>query len=118
MPSSTQARWLAPVALAGALVAVIIVISAGGAGDSGGGAGVATTTGAHGGSTTQPSPTTSTTTTAPRTGAKTYIVKPGDVLSAIAEKTGVPLSEIEQLNPDVDAQSLHAGQKLKLAPSS
>ncbi len=45
---------------------------------------------------------------------KSYTVKPGDVLSSIAEKTGVPLSEIERLNPNVDAQSLHAGQKIKL----
>jgi LysM repeat protein len=115
MPSSTPARWLAPAALAGALVAVIIVISAGG-GDSGGGGGTATATGARGGQTTRSTATTETVATTPRTAAKTYVVKPGDVLSAIAERTGVPLSEIEQLNPDVDAQSLHAGQKLKLAP--
>jgi LysM repeat protein len=43
-------------------------------------------------------------------------VKPGDVLSSIAIKTGVPLDTIQRLNPNVDAQSLHAGQKLKLAP--
>jgi LysM repeat protein len=115
MPCSTPARWLAPVALAGALVAVIIVISAGG-GDSSGGGGTATATGARGGQATRSTDTTSTVTTTPKTTAKIYTVRPGDVLSAIAEKTGVPLSEIEQLNPDVDAQSLHAGQKLKLAP--
>jgi len=57
-----------------------------------------------------------TTTTAPATSRRTYVVQDGDVLSAIAEKTGVPLERIEALNPDVDAQSLHAGQKLKLAP--
>ena len=58
-------------------------------------------------------------TTAKQTSKKTrhsYTVKPGDVLSAIAIKTGVPLDTILRLNPNVDAQSLHAGQKLKLAP--
>jgi LysM repeat protein len=38
------------------------------------------------------------------------------VLSQIAIKTGVPLTTIQQLNPNVDAQSLHAGQKIKLGP--
>ena len=47
---------------------------------------------------------------------KSYVVKSGDVLSEIAIKTGVPLDTLIQLNPNVDAQSLHAGQKLKLAP--
>jgi LysM repeat protein len=45
-------------------------------------------------------------------------VKPGDVLSSIAEKTGVSLQRLQELNPDVDASALRAGQKLKLAPGS
>ena len=56
--------------------------------------------------------TTTTTSHAPRY----YTVRPGDVLSAIAAATNVPLSRIEQLNPSVDAQSLHVGQRIKLAP--
>lgn len=47
--------------------------------------------------------------------SRTYIVKPGDTLSAIASKTGVPLSQIEAINDGVDATALHAGQKIKLA---
>ena len=112
MPFSSPARWLAPAALVGALIAVIVVASSGG-GSGGGSSSTTTGTGRNGQATHAAS---TTTTTTPHTTAKTYTVKPGDVLSAIAEKTGVPLSEIEQLNPDVDAQSLHAGQKLKLAP--
>jgi LysM repeat protein len=49
-----------------------------------------------------------------RTKAKTYTVKSGDTLTAIAHKTGVPLSEILALNPEVDPQILIAGQTLKL----
>jgi LysM repeat protein len=112
MPSSSPARWLAPVALVGALVAVIVVASAGGGDSSGSGGGGNTVTAQRGAQTTR----TTTTATTPAKTPRTYTVQPGDVLSAIAEKTGVPLEEIEQLNPDVDAQSLHAGQKLKLAP--
>ena len=48
--------------------------------------------------------------------APRYIVKSGDTLSAISIKTGVPLDTIQRLNPSVDAQTLHAGQRLKLAP--
>jgi|SRR4051794_4862833 LysM repeat protein len=43
---------------------------------------------------------------------KTYTVKPGDTLSAIAEKTGVSLETLNDLNPDVE--TLSPGQKLKL----
>ena len=50
----------------------------------------------------------------PRTTAKTYTVKSGDTLTAIAHKTGVPVAEILALNPEVDPQILIAGQTLKL----
>jgi LysM repeat protein len=43
---------------------------------------------------------------------KTYTVKSGDTLSAIAEKTGVSLDKLMELNPDAD--TLSPGQKLKL----
>jgi LysM repeat protein len=46
--------------------------------------------------------------------AKTYTVETGDTLTAIAHKTGVPLSEIMALNPGVDPQILTAGEVLKL----
>lgn len=49
-----------------------------------------------------------------RTKAKTYTVQTGDTLTAIAHRTGVPVSEILALNPEVDPQILIAGQTLKL----
>lgn len=49
-----------------------------------------------------------------RTKAKTYTVESGDTLTAIAQKTGVPVAEILVLNPEVDPQILIAGQTLKL----
>lgn len=46
--------------------------------------------------------------------AKTYTVAAGDSLSTIAEKTGVSVADLEQLNPDVDPAALIEGQELKL----
>jgi LysM repeat protein len=49
-----------------------------------------------------------------RTKAKTYTVQSGDTLISIAHKTGVPVAEIQTLNPEVDPQILVAGEVLKL----
>lgn len=49
-----------------------------------------------------------------RTKAKAYTVEPGDTLTAISHKTGVPVAEILALNPEVDPQILIAGQTLQL----
>jgi LysM repeat protein len=43
---------------------------------------------------------------------KVYVVKVGDTLSGIAEKTGVSLETLNDLNPD--ANTLSPGQKLRL----
>ena len=45
---------------------------------------------------------------------RNYQVKAGDTLSAIAAETGVSMSRIEELNPDIDSQALIEGQKLRL----
>jgi LysM repeat protein len=45
---------------------------------------------------------------------KTYVIKSGDTPSAIAAKTGVPLTQIERLNPDLDPQLLSPGTRIKL----
>jgi LysM repeat protein len=49
-----------------------------------------------------------------RTKAKTYTVQSGDTLTAIAHKTGVPVAQLQALNPEVDPQILIAGEVLKL----
>jgi LysM domain len=43
-----------------------------------------------------------------------YVVQNGDTLTSIAHKTGVPLRQIEELNPGLDPQILVSGEKLKL----
>ena len=51
-----------------------------------------------------------------RDGRRTYTVRPGDVLSVIAERNGVSVEQILRLNPNIDPQSLRAGQRLRLRP--
>ena len=46
---------------------------------------------------------------------KTYTVKSGDTPSGIAEKTGVSLETLQELNPDLDPSTLAPGQRIKLS---
>jgi LysM repeat protein len=103
------AHLLAPLALIVVAVAVAIVVAnsevTGGGDDNGGDT-----------ATTRTSDT-ETTTTPNRRGRRqrrNYVVKPGDSFGSIAEKTGVPIDQLEQLNPDVDPQALVVGQRIKL----
>ena len=101
----SPARVFAPLALVACAVAILVIVNRNS--DSGGSNSSTTAT------------TTSTTTTTKQGSTKPkrrYVVKPGDVLSQISIKTGVPLDTLQRLNPTVDAQSLRVGQKLKLAP--
>lgn len=63
-----------------------------------------------------PAPTTvapvTTATTAAMTAASTYEVRPGDTLSVIAERFGVPVAEISAANGIDDVNSIRPGQEL------
>jgi LysM repeat protein len=48
------------------------------------------------------------------TKARFYIVRTNDTLSKIAGQTHVSLATLESLNPTVNPNALHPGQKLKL----
>ncbi len=108
--SRSPARVLAPLALLACAVAILVIVSAnrGGSGSAGSPSTSTTTTGQ--------STRTTTAARGVRHHRRSYVVKSGDVLSAIAEQNGVTLEELQRLNPTVDAHSLHAGQRLKLAP--
>jgi LysM repeat protein len=111
MLAGNPARLLAPLALVAAALAIWFVVRS----ELPGGEPASTTTPAA--TTTERTSTTSRSGSSRKSSSKrprTYTVKPGDVLSGIAEKTGVPLSRLEELNPDVDPQALRNGQKLKL----
>ena len=99
--TSVIARILAALALAVAVVAVVVVVSSGTGGDSSGNGhkGTAHAKKQH---------------HRHRTKAKTYEVQEGDTLISIAHETGIPVAEIEALNPSVDPQVLITGEILKL----
>jgi LysM repeat protein len=108
MARRSPARFLAPLALVGFVVALLVVINGASVdGDS-----------RENGSTPAASATASPA-KKPKKGRKvrkTYVVKPGDTPSSIAEKTNVPLSQIQELNPELDDQTLSVGQRIKLRP--
>lgn len=104
----SPARWLAPVAVVACAVAVYAIASSNVKDDPPAKRKDATQRSV----TSQP---TARKTTTPRR-SRSYVVKTGDTLSAISVKTGVSLDTIERLNPKLDADTLHAGQKVRLAP--
>jgi LysM repeat protein len=110
MAGRSPARYLAPLALVAFAVALVMVVSK--ATDSGGQE-----------ATVSPTPSSATkSASASKRGSgksrkhrrRTYTVKPGDTPSGIAEATGVPLSQLLALNPNLDPQSLTVGQKIRL----
>ena len=102
------ARLLAPLALiAIAVVVVAMVLGSGVVGDDSDGKSAST----------GDLPTaTERTTTAERKQIRraTYPIKAGDTLGAIAAETGTTVEQILELNPELDAEALVAGQKIKL----
>jgi LysM repeat protein len=96
-------RYLAPLALVAVIVAAALVVRSG----------LATT---HHATTT-----TATTTRLPATRHRVskkrfYVIKPGDTLSSISQKTGVSVGELQVLNHSVasDPNALQTGQRLRL----
>jgi LysM repeat protein len=98
------ARYIVPLALAAAITATYLIV--------------------HHALISKHSPTTTTTVQTTTTvthhhgpsvsKATFYIVKPGDSLSGIAAKTGVPITTIEALNPHVHPNNLQPSQRLRL----
>jgi hypothetical protein len=43
-----------------------------------------------------------------------YVVRSGDSLEVISERTGVSRERLIELNPDLDPQALQPGQRIKL----
>lgn len=101
--TSAPARALAAIAVVCGFLALIVVISSSLGGDDGGdgqrGATRAQQGKAQGKGKRKPA---------------SYVVQSGDTLVSIARRTGVPVAQIERLNPGVDPQILVSGEKLKL----
>jgi LysM repeat protein len=108
MAGRSPARFIAPLALVASALALYLVVQSTSRDDTETPAAPSATSGA-----------TKTSSKAKRAAKKrqrrrTYTVKAGDTPSGIAEKTGVPLDQILELNPDLDPQSLSPGTKIKL----
>ena len=129
-PAGRYSAWtfVAPVVL---LVAVLVVVNVlqdaladGSSSDrSGEAARVAATTveddAAAGGATTGRAPAASGADTAPaRTAApapRTYVVRSGDTLGAIAERFGTSTERLRALNPDLDPTAMQPGDRVRVA---
>ncbi len=108
------ARYAAPAAFLLAVTIAVLLVRAGLNGDN-----TPTTTGSTTTAPTTTAPTTSTakgTTTAhtKTTAAQYYTVQSGDTYGSISAKTGVPVSQLQSLNPDVSPNSLQVGQRVRV----
>jgi LysM repeat protein len=108
MAARSPARFLAPLALVGFVLALMLIVSHS-TSDSGSGSGDA-----RPGEEQSASSPTATSTKRKSKGPRFYVIKPGDTPSSIAQKTGVAVTAIQQLNPDLDPQTLTVGQRIKL----
>jgi LysM repeat protein len=64
--------------------------------------------------TTKKKATTTGKTTTSATGAKFWTVKAGDTFGVISTRSGVPVGELQRLNPKVSSTSLFIGEKIRL----
>jgi LysM repeat protein len=101
MVARNPGRYLAPVALAVAIVATVVVIESG-LGSAPHAAPPVHLSARHQATTHAPAP------------KRFYVVQAGDSLSAISVKTGVPIPTLESLNPSVSPNALQTGQRLRV----
>jgi len=105
MAGRSPARFLAPLALVAFGIALYLVV-------------VSTTRDGAAGEREASPAAQATATPAAKKGKRSkrryYRIRAGDTPSGIAEKTGVPLDELLQLNPRLDPQSLSPGTRITL----
>jgi LysM repeat protein len=107
-------RVLAPASLVVfAIVLLVVVIASLGGGDDSKSSGEPVSTSSSKQSQSRSDSSRSTTSTRRR---RFYVVKPGDNLAIIAQRTGVSLEALRELNQTLDPQGLVSGQKVKLPP--
>lgn len=108
MAARKAGRYLAPLALLVTALAIGLVIKnhVGGKGTPGATTSAITSPGGLSHGTRLP--------TTRKPPPKFYTVKPGNTLSGIAARTGVPITTIENLNPGVNPSALQTGQRLRL----
>jgi LysM repeat protein len=97
---SSNARVAAILALVAVFVVVLIVIASAG---GGGGSGSSQAKGNGGPAKSHKD-----------SHRKVYVVKPGDTFSEIAQKVGISVEKLQQLNPHIDQFTLQSGDRVKL----
>jgi LysM repeat protein len=106
----SPARLLAPISLIVFVLALLIVIASSGTEESSD-----SNTSISRQQNGQVSTTGDTTTTPePNLSGTFYTVKTGDTLAGIADQVGVPVTRLQELNPDLDPQTLVSGQKIRI----
>jgi LysM repeat protein len=109
-------RFGAPAAFLLAVTIAVLLVKAGL--DNSGGEPAAVTTSTAAARTTAPPPTTtlvltnSATTTSAN--AQYYVIETGDTLGAIAAKYDTTVEQLLTLNPDVDPNALHPGDRIRV----
>jgi LysM repeat protein len=111
----SPARLLAPIALVAFMLAFFaVLVGSDVSEDSGSGGGNGERSGERADTNTDTGTETTTTTDGTEPTSTFYTVKTGDTLAGIAESSGVPVEELQELNPELDPQTLVSGQKIRL----
>jgi LysM repeat protein len=103
-------RFAAPAAFLAAATIAVLLIKAG----LSGGSGETTTTSVSTAATTTVTQTRHTTTTSTTTAARYYTIESGDTLGSVAIKEGTTVEDLLRLNPGIDPQALHVGQRIRV----
>jgi LysM repeat protein len=109
---SSPARLVAPIALVVFLITALVIITT--AGGSGHKSSSAPTKAEQRDLRLQKQRARTARTQAKVTRSGVYIVRTGDTLGSIAQKTGLTVERIQELNPSIDPQSLLSGQRIRL----
>ena len=106
---SSPARLLAPISLVAFVFALFLVVASSDTSDDSGNGGES-----GGSQQTEQISTVDETETEPHVSGRFYTVQTGDTLAAIAEEVGLSLARLQELNPNIDAQQLISGQKIRI----
>jgi peptidoglycan endopeptidase LytE len=104
-------RFAAPAAFLAAATIAVLLIKAGLSGGSGETTTASVSTAATTSTVTQTRHTTTTSTT---TAARYYTIESGDTLGSVAIKEHTTVEDLLRLNPGIDPQALHVGQRIRV----
>ena len=107
-------RILAPIAMVAAGLAVLLILASTGGGDDDGSRSTASKQEQRDLGVQDGEKRRKKTSAQSRVTKGVYVVKTGDTLGAIAERTGVTVERLQELNPTLDPQALPSGQRIKL----